>query len=225
MGEPAIPHVTSAAAASPKGLAETVHARLLDMLESRRLPADSAIAERRLAVELGVSRTPLREALRRLEGEGWLGRRSDGTLAVRRLDVEEMLEVLQVRRLLEPEAAAAAAGRVPVPVLQALRSRVGHLLASGDPLSPERAAIDQTLHRAIGEACGNRVLAATIAELRRRSVLFATRRLPERLEPVCTEHLAILDALQAGAADAARAAMATHVENTRAGILRRLGGG
>ncbi len=195
------------------------------MLESRRLPADATIAERRLALELGVSRTPLREALRRLEGEGWLGRRSDGTLAVRRLDVEEMLEVLQVRRLLEPEAAAAAAGRVPATVLDALCDRVKRLLASGDPLSPERAAIDQALHRAIGEACGNRVLAAAIAELRRRSVLFATRRLPERLEPVCAEHLAILDALGADQAGAARAAMAAHLENTRAGILRRLGGG
>jgi DNA-binding GntR family transcriptional regulator len=168
---------------------------------------------------------PLREALRRLEGEGWLGRRSDGALAVRRLDVEEMLDVLQVRRMLEPEAAAAAAGRVPAPVLQALRDRVAGLLATGDPLSPERGAIDQALHLAIGEACGNRVLAATVAELRRRSVLFATRRLPERLEPVCAEHMAILDALLAGEADAARAAMAAHLENTRAGIMRRLGGG
>jgi DNA-binding GntR family transcriptional regulator len=214
----------AAAAAGPKGLAETVYARLLEMLESRRLAADAAIAERRLASELGVSRTPLREALRRLEGEGWLARRSDGTLAVRRLDVEEMLEVLQVRRLLEPEAAAIAAGRVPAHLIAGLRARVAQLLASGDPMHPERSALDQALHRAIGDACGNRTLDATIADLRRRTVLFATRRLPERLEPVCAEHLAILDALEAGDAAAARAAMATHIDHTRAGILRRLAG-
>jgi DNA-binding GntR family transcriptional regulator len=208
----------------PKGLADAVHARLLDMLESRRLPADAAVAERRLAAELGVSRTPLREALRRLEGEGWLGRRSDGTLAVRRLDVEEMLEVLQVRRLLEPEATAMAAGQVPPALLEELRDRVRRLLGSGDPMSPERGALDHALHRAIGAACGNATLATSIADLRRRTVLFATRRVPERLEPVCAEHLAILAALDSGDAAAARAAMATHIDNTRAGLLRRLSG-
>ncbi len=195
------------------------------MLESRLLPPDTAVAERRLAGDLGVSRTPLREALRRLEGEGWLARRSDGTLAVRRLDVEEMLEVLQVRRLLEPEAAAAAAGTVPASEIEALRKRVQRLLAGGDPLDPERAALDHALHRAIGAACGNNTLAATIADLRRRTVLFATRRVPERLEPVCAEHLAILDALALGDAAAARAAMTTHVQNSRVALLRRLAGG
>lgn len=216
---------TAPAEPSPKGLSETVYARLLQMLESRRLPADATVAERRLAADLGVSRTPLREALRRLEGEGWLARRSDGALAVRRLDVEEMLEVLQVRRLLEPEAAATAAGRVPAATIEALRARVQRLLATGDPLHPERAALDHAVHRAIGEACGNRTLDATIADLRRRTVLFATRHVPERLEPVCAEHLAILDALGRGDAQAARDAMATHVDNTRTGILRRLSGG
>jgi DNA-binding GntR family transcriptional regulator len=221
--EALIPTSTSAET-SPKGIAENVYARLLQMLEGRLLPADSAVAERRLAGDLGVSRTPLREALRRLEGEGWLARRSDGTLAVRRLDVEEMLEVLKVRRLLEPEAAAAACGHVPEAEIDALRRRVQGLLAGGDPLDPERAAIDHALHRAIGAACGNRTLAATIADLRRRTVLFATRRVPERLEPVCAEHLAILDALARRDATAAREAMATHVENSRLALLRRLGG-
>jgi DNA-binding GntR family transcriptional regulator len=210
-------------AVEKRGVSAFVHARLLDMLESRRLPADAAIAERRLAAELGVSRTPLREALRRLEGEGWLSRRSDGTLAVRRLDVEEMLEVLQVRRLLEPEAAASAATGVPAVLVEGLRGRVAGLLAAGDPMSPERGALDHALHRMIGEACGNRTLADTIADLRRRTVLFATRRLPERLEPVCSEHLAILGALRAGDAAAARHAMVTHIDNTREAILRRLG--
>ncbi|MGX9962972.1 GntR family transcriptional regulator [Roseomonas sp. F4] len=208
--------------AAPKGLADAVHERLLDMLETRRLPADTAVAERRLATELGVSRTPLREALRRLEGEGWLGRRSDGTLAVRRLDVEEMLEVLQVRKLLEVEAAATAAGRIDPAAIAELRARVAALAATREPRSPEREAVDLALHRLIGEACGNRTLASTIADLRRRTFLFATRRLPERLEPVCAEHLAILEALETGDRDGARAAMGTHIDNTRAGILRRL---
>jgi DNA-binding GntR family transcriptional regulator len=214
-------HSKDAKAVAPRGIADIVHDQLLAMLEGRRLQADATIAERRLAAELGVSRTPLREALRRLEGEGWLVRRSDGTLAVRRLDIEEMLDVLDVRRLIEPEATAAAAGRVPAPVVAELRARVAWLLATGDPLHPERGPLDQLLHRAIGDACGNPTLHAVIADLRRRTLLFA-QRVPERLEPVCAEHLAILDALESGSPDAARQAMTTHIDNTRAGILRRL---
>ncbi|WP_426955747.1 GntR family transcriptional regulator [Muricoccus radiodurans] len=202
--------------------ANLAYESLTEMILSRRLAPDAAVSERRLAAELGVSRTPLREALRRLEGEGVLARRGDGALAVRRLDVEEVLEVLSVRRMLEVEAAAAAAGRVPAPVIEGLRRRVQDLLAAGDPQSPERLEVDLALHAAIGEACGNRTLATLIAELRRRLLLFATRRVPERLEPVCAEHLAILDALASGDAGAARAAMAAHVDSTRLGIVRRL---
>lgn len=210
--------------ASPqgRGAAGQAYGQLVDMLLSRRLEPDDVVQERRLAAELGVSRTPLREAMHRLEGEGMLARRSDGALVVPRLDVEETLEVLSVRRLLEAEAAGAAAGRVPRAVTDRLRLRVLALAAGGDPSSPERLLLDLDLHRAIGEACGNRCLARMIADLRRRTQLFATRRTPERLEPICAEHLAILAALEAGEADAARQAMADHIDATRAGIMRRL---
>jgi DNA-binding GntR family transcriptional regulator len=196
--------------------------QLVEMLLSRRLEPDDVVQERRLAAELGVSRTPLREAMHRLEGEGLLARRSDGALVVPRLDIEETLEVLSVRRLLEVEAAGAAAGKLPATVIDRLRRRVTALAASGDPGSPERLLLDLDLHRAIGEACGNRCLARMIADLRRRTQLFATRRTPERLEPICAEHLSILAALEAGDADAARQAMAEHIDATRAGIMVRL---
>ncbi|MBR0667572.1 GntR family transcriptional regulator [Roseomonas hellenica] len=197
--------------------------QLVEMLLSRRLEPDDVVQERRLAAELGVSRTPLREAMHRLEGEGILARRSDGALVVPRLDAEETLEVLSVRRLLEVEAAGAAAGKVPSAVIEALRRRVQALAATGDPASPERLLLDLDLHRAIGEACGNRCLARMIADMRRRTQLFATRRTPERLEPICAEHLKILRALEADDAEAARKAMAEHIDATRAGIMRRLG--
>ena len=204
--------------------AELAYERMSEMIATRRLGPDSPVTERRLATEFGLSRTPLREALRRLEGEGVLTRRGDGTLAVRKLDVEETLEVLAVRRLLEPEAAAAAAGKVAPDVLAGLEARVHALLASGDPPISERLSVDLELHAAIGEGCGNATLAAIVADLRRRILLYATRRVPERLEPVCAEHIAILAALRSGDADRARRVMAAHVDGTRDGILRRLRG-
>jgi DNA-binding GntR family transcriptional regulator len=213
----------SSAQGGGRAAAELAYGALAGMIEARRLRPEDVLSERRLAATLGLSRTPLREALRRLEGEGMLQRRADGTLCVPRLDVEDMLEVLAVRALLEPEAAAAAAGRIPAELLGHLRRRVAALAEAGDDTGAERAALDQALHEAIGEACGNRALAATIRDLRRRTLFFATRKVPERLASVCAEHMAILAGLSAGDAAATRAAMAGHIEATRAGILRRLG--
>lgn len=204
------------------GAADDAYAAILAMILDRRLGPAEALAERPLAGALGVSRTPLREALRRLEGEGLLTRRADGSLTVPHLDLETTLDVLAVRRLLEPDAAASAVGRIEPAVIAALRDRVEALATVGDPQGEGRRALDTALHDAIGHACGNRVLAATVAELRRRTLLFATRRVPERLAAVCAEHLAILDALQQGNRDAVRAAMTAHIDATRAGLLRRL---
>lgn len=216
--------LTEEAPSSARGTAGLAYDRMLHMLMSRQLEPDAAVMERRLATELGVSRTPLREALHRLEGEGLLTRRPDGALAVPRVDVEEMLEVLGVRRLVEVEATGLAAGHIPAPVLEELRARVEALAISGNPDSPERLALDIALHRAVGDSCGNRVLARVIADLRRRTQFFATRHVPERLGPVCDEHLRIIEALAGGDAEVARGAMAAHIDRTRAGILHRLGG-
>jgi DNA-binding GntR family transcriptional regulator len=66
------------------------------------------------------------------------------------------------------------------------------------------------------------VLAGTIADLRKRTAMFRLGRLPERLDEVCDEHRAILDALASGDGDAARTAMQTHIDNVLAHLLQRL---
>lgn len=202
--------------------AALAYAKLADMIRRRLLGPDDRLSERALAARLGMSRTPVREALRRLEGEGMLRRRTDGMLVVPRLDVEEMLEVLQVRRMLEPEAAAAAAGRVPAAEIARLRVRVQRLAEQAAPDEAERLAIDLDLHEAIGRHCGNRVLAEVIADLRRRMLFFVVRRVPQRVAAVCGEHLEILDALETGDASAAHDAMERHVNATRSGLLGAL---
>jgi len=87
-----------------------------DFIEER-LRADDAIVEARLAETLGVSRTPLREALQRLEGEGMVVK-TGRSYMVRRVDLGEYLKSLKVRQVMEPEAAALAVGHVPGLLLQ-----------------------------------------------------------------------------------------------------------
>jgi DNA-binding GntR family transcriptional regulator len=208
-------------AESRASMADTVHAALHAMLLTHRLPLDTPLSERLLAAELGVSRTPLREALRRMEGEGMLARLPGGLLSVRRIGVEEFLEVLQMRRLLEGEAAAAAAGKVSAARLAALRDRLHALQSAPAPDEAERLAIDLDLHAAILAAAANATMARILADLRRRMLLFARPREPDPAR-LGADHLAIIDALARGDADAARQAMAAHVDALRAGILRHL---
>ncbi|WP_043829865.1 GntR family transcriptional regulator, partial [Muricoccus aerilatus] len=206
-------------------MADGAYAHLHEMLLTHRLPHDAPVSERNLAAELDISRTPLREALRRLEGEGLLERLPGGVLGVRRITVGEFLEIQQLRRLLEGEAAVQAAGRVDQGLLRGLRARIASLLASSRP-SPaqqqDRLAIDLALHRAIAAATTNATLARLLEDLRRRMLLFATPRPAERLEDVCAQYEAIIDALAGADPEAARSAMTRHVDALRTGILRHL---
>lgn len=212
--------------AAPRGnMADGAYAALHEMLLTHRLPLDQPISERAVAAELGISRTPLREAFRRLEGEGMLERLPGGVLRVRRITVEEFLEIQHLRRLLEGEAASLAAGRMDPALLQSLSRRVAALPREDRPLrqqQEERLAIDIELHRAIAAAAGNPTLARLLEDLRRRMLLFATPGEPARLEDSCGQYTAILNALAAGDATGARNAMAAHVDSLRAAILRRL---
>lgn len=212
--------------APPRGnMVDSAHARLHQMLVTHQLRPDHPLSERLLAAELGISRTPLREAMRRLEGEGLLERLPGGLLRVRRMGVEEFLEVLHLRRLLEAEAAALAAGRMAAEALAALEDRVEALLLPAPPMEQrlaDRLRLDLDLHAAIAQAAGSATLHQMLADLRRRMLLFATPPAPEALEDICDQYRAILAALRQGDAEAARAAMAAHVDRLRAGILKRL---
>jgi len=109
----------------PVHLGSLANTALSDMIRHKRLRADDAIVEARLAETLGVSRTPLREALQRLEGEGMVvkGGRS---YMVRRVDLGEYLKSLKVRQVMEPEAAALAVGQVPGLLLATVRGEILH---------------------------------------------------------------------------------------------------
>ncbi|GAA4339375.1 GntR family transcriptional regulator [Pigmentiphaga soli] len=203
------------------GMVARLHARLHEMLLTHEIPLGTPLSERQLSLRLGVSRTPLREALRRLEGEGLI-QRHNGVLEVRRITLEEFLELLKIRRLLEVEAAGAAAGHISDATLDDLRARLAALLHADTPDNHARVLLDIELHRAVCEACGNRSMAELIEQLRRKSMLFATPPAPRHFPQVVAEHLALLDALATGEPEPARATMAQHLDNVLDNILSRL---
>jgi DNA-binding GntR family transcriptional regulator len=204
-------------------LAVSAYEQLRSMLLSGGIGGGQVIQERRLAERLGLSRTPVREALGRLEGEGLL--RRDGRLLFSvSVSVPEVMEILAVRRLLEADAARAAAGQMPPAQIQSIRAAV---LGMADPhavTSDEHWANDDLLHLSIARASGNSLLLRLIRDLRQRTRMFGLRRIPSRFEAGKDEHLAVLDAIEAGNTDMAGARMQLHIDQAREAILTALVG-
>jgi DNA-binding GntR family transcriptional regulator len=206
---------------APVSIGVAAYERLRDWLLGGVLPAGSIIQERRLADELGFSRTPVREALQRLEGEGLL-RRQDRFLRVAEVTVTEILEILAVRQSLEGDAVRAACGRISAETLCVIRAKIEAMADPGAVSDDTHWGVDDLIHLSIAQASGNNLLLCLISDLRRKTRLFGLHRIPSRFGPGKGEHLGILEALEASDADAAVARMRAHIGNAGQAILATL---
>ncbi|WP_245243330.1 GntR family transcriptional regulator [Pararhodobacter sp. SW119] len=205
-------------------LGQSAYARLRQMILAGALPAGTRLQEQALAERLGVSRTPVREAIGRLHAEGLVARPSGGAPVVHRITVSEVMEILHVRRLLECDAArqAALAPHLPVEGLLELRSVFRGFCEGERPTPEEHIAFDDRLHRLIAQTCGSNLLSELIETLKLKTRMFDKGSIPERFEPGCREHIEIIDAVLARDGDRAAAAMHVHLEGARAGIIAHL---
>jgi DNA-binding GntR family transcriptional regulator len=212
-----------------KRLALHAYEQILDMIMSGRLKPGTVLQERRICEMLDMSRTPVRDAMLVLEGEGLLMRNEGRALQVRFMDISDFIENLAVRSLLEPEAVRLSIGRIPAEQLAAIRQDLKNLLeqAQQPGAVPDRVdvrSIDDRLHGAISSAARNRHLESTIRMLRQQTKMFDLRSLPTRLEQTCKEHIDIVDALLENRADDAVEAMRSHLNAVRQSIIKHLGG-
>lgn len=204
-----------------KRLALQAYERILELIQGAELKPGELINERRMAETLSMSRTPVRDALLILEGEGLLIRQGR-VLQVKQLRLEDFMDALQVRLLLEPAVARLAAGRVSQEDIAAIRSQLEDLLASNAADRARVRDVDELLHGKISDAADNPQLSQIILTLRRQTQMFDLRSIPERLEDTCNEHIAILDAVASGDGEAAAAAMTAHLDGVRDSIIKRL---
>lgn len=189
------------------------------------------LSEPTLARDLGVSRTPIREAIRRLEAERLLEQKPKRGTYVRRPDAREIDELFELRCLIEPNAAARAAGNRGEEVarsVQAILQRMKAVLeklktAVGDEaaqLEREHASLDLDFHRAILEAAGNRTIAALASSVGMLARALAVPKDPSgRVYGLLTrayrEHKAIWEAIRAGSTAEASAEMLAHLTHAR----------
>jgi DNA-binding GntR family transcriptional regulator len=210
-------------ASDGRSLSERAYDELLDRMLSGELPAGTLLQERPLADALRISRTPVREALTKLESEGLVTRHVGRLLIVREISVHELMQILHVRSILEVEAVALAANRISPAQLETLRTTFEGQMKGPIPDGGNHWGADDLLHGTICEASGNAVLTEMVRGLRRRTRMFNLKRMPERFLPGCREHLAIIEALERGDEKMARRSMATHLENAKRSILNKIG--
>jgi DNA-binding GntR family transcriptional regulator len=190
------------------------------------LPAGSLLAEVEQSTRLGVSRTPLREALGRLASEALVATHSGRGVIVTEISVDNITELFEVRQALEEQAARLAARRRDREVFEALQTefRAAHeLLDDGDPGRRRYYSVVSRLDAAIDEAIANPFLVAALANVRTHTA--RVRRLshddPERLREAAREHLMIVDAIIEGSESLAAHATQLHLHRSLKHILER----
>jgi DNA-binding GntR family transcriptional regulator len=154
---------------SRSSLADAAYAELRAAILAGRLTPGATIVETEIASLLHVSRTPVREALRRLELEGYLEREPGGRLSVHSYTDREIRDLFLVRGLLEGYAARLAATRISdaeLDELERLLERDMHALR--DHRIDQLATLNDQFHRLILEASRNRTLRDLVANLRER---------------------------------------------------------
>ncbi len=199
-----------------------IYSKMLQRIVEGEIAPGSVLEERKLAEQMEVSRTPMRSALTQLLGEGMLERLSNGMLAVRAFSSAELLELLQIRIVLEAEAATSAAGRIPKESLLELAHELEAVLST--PARQENWNLDESLHQLIADHCGNKTLRNMLLSIKRQSALCRVERMANRLTSAREEHLKILRALLASDPVAARAAMTEHLRQVQHSYINSITG-
>ena len=180
----------------------------------------------RIAAQLGVSRTPVREAFQALAAEGLITLRMNKGAVVNPIDEPFIRDIFEMRTLLESEAAARAAVR-GMPSASILLKRLEGMEEDwrlGRADRGEYEALNQEIHMEIWNAAGSRKLKSFLMELwNGPSAGPSPRDEARHFQNSTAEHLRILKAIEDGKADAARAAMSGHIERSMENILKIYG--
>lgn len=206
-----------------ESLAEKAYVAIRRLIVTLELGPGSVINERELVEQLGIGRTPVREALRRLAQEGLVEVYPRRGMFVTDVDVRNLALISEVRAALEPEAARLAAERATDAERAELQELLGELAGGG---SDDHAlmALDERIHRAVYRCARNDLLEATLEQyyvLALRIWTIALDRQHE-LKDAVQEHRALLEAIHDGDGERAAATMRAHVEDFEQAMRRVL---
>lgn len=202
---------------------EGVYRALLDALRAGVYRPGDRLREEDVAARLGVSRTPVREALGRLAGKGLVEPAGGRGLVVRNLTTAEVLELYAMREFLEGAAASLAARHRADAEIDAL-SELQERLAAVDRPSVELARLNTLFHAAVVRAARNRYLRQALSELQDAIALLGptTLSLERRAGEAHGEHEAIVAAIRLGDSRTAEEAARGHIRTALRARLKLL---
>jgi DNA-binding GntR family transcriptional regulator len=201
--------------AAYRSKADVAYDQLRAAILAGDLSAGTALKQEQLALDLGVSTTPLREALRRLESEGFVKMPAHRDAIVAPLDLNELVALYEVRETLDSLAAGLAATRFDEADRAAMTAAASRLGATrADPVAANRA-----LHASIYRASHNPVLIAELDSLwdrsdRYRIAIRGIARQPHIVE----SHRALVATVLSGDAEKARSEMRAHIAEARRSV-------
>lgn len=206
---------------------EAAYRRLRAAIEDGVFKPGARMRETEVAAWLGVSRTPVREALQRLESRGLLSYAPHRGMVVAELDDQMVAELYALRETLEGTAAALAARHAAEPEIDELAGLLAGERVATDGDAAGRARRNRRFHAALYRAAHNRYVVAALEGLRESMALLGPTTLadPGRIGSAVAEHEQILEAVRRRDAAAAEAAARAHIRAAyRARLEQRAGG-
>ena len=196
-------------------LEEMVFSRLEEEILSGELTRGTALGEIALSKRLGVSRTPVRGALHRLAEEGLVEILPNRGATVIGINIDDLVDIYNIRERLEGLASALAAKRATVDEISRLTEAVElaeFYISKND--AEHIKELDTVFHSIIYAASGSRFLSRTLSELHRKIKSYRKRSLsvPGRLERSADEHREILEAIRRGDAEEADRLTSNHIK-------------
>ncbi len=208
---------------SYKPLRDVVVESIRQAIISGQFPPGMRLMELQLAEEMGVSRTPVREAIRKMELEGLVVMIPRRGAYVADISIKDINEVYEVRTALDVLSAGLAAERIDKSEIQEMRELLAEEAALVEARDyPKIIDNDTAFHDVIYRASGNTRCMNIISNLQEQITAIRGRSMPYpgRVEIMLKEHRAIFDAIAAGKVEKAQEAVRTHMENAEQTLLK-----
>lgn len=203
-----------------KSLKDQIYEIIKEDIINQTYQNNTVLNEKKISQELNVSKTPVREALKALEAEGWVEYVPYKGILVKQMSLADLQDVFRVRKALEVMVTESAVEKITPQLLQELKKSMQKqeaLLENNDPIVTEFIDYDLEFHGILLKIAGSHLLADLIGQMRDKSksfgmqAIFASR---SRYTETIVEHRRIYDAVAAKDLQEAKSAMASHIDNT-----------
>ena len=204
---------------SSQGVVREIYTTLLDRIVKSEYPENQWLREEAIAKEFGVSRSPVRRALRLLHQDGMVDLVPKRGARLFPFTADDIEDIYEIRKTLESLAIQVGIQNLSIQRLLSLRNQIQALREVDDP--EEHTRIDGVLHSYLIEASGRRRLVSMLNELYRLSQSLRQIGLRDRNNRLATidEHSGIIDALTVRDLDQATTLLVRHIENSKARLL------